>query len=170
MNTPLFTYCVNILDKYTYVRHRTIVVSLDVVYSLKKLLKYARKKKYRIVVIAYRQPAHALEIHRQLQKKCIPYDNLFTMMYVGEHPMIKVQLREAIELVDLNNVSKDATTFELFSRQLDRPLMASKIILTIGDNWYDVMGSNDYTGVKMSNIDDRKTYVYTQDKSIISIK
>lgn len=129
------------------------------------ILRYARKNGYFIFIITSRPPGSYLSTIYNMERYKIPYDSIFTSSFFGEHPDFKAKIRRKIEKHPPEEI-KGLNTFQLLSKKLKNTTNCTKIILSIGDNWYDIYDGFVETGIKLPSPNDFNAYIYYKNEII----
>ena len=129
------------------------------------LVKRAKKLGYYIFIITSRPPSAILSTIYNIEKYGVPYDGILTSSFYGEHPIFKSKLRRIIEKHHPDEI-KGLNTFQLLSKKNKKIKFPTKIVLSIGDNWYDIYDGITETGIKLPSPNDFNSYVYYKNKVV----
>lgn len=139
---------------------------LPVLKPMLELLKKIKKMGYYIYIITSRSFTSFASVKYHIEKYKIPYDAIFTSNYHGEHPIFKSKLREKMEK-HIPKEIENLNTIEFLSKKPNKKHKdLIKIIMTIGDDWYDVVNGNDGIGIKLPCVNDFNCYVFNKNKII----
>lgn len=134
-------------------------------FPMTSFVKKAKKLGYYIFIITSRPPSAVLSTMYNAEKIKIPYDGILTSSFYGEHPLFKSKLRRIIEKHTPEEI-KGLNTFQLLSKKVKHHEFPTKIVLSIGDNWYDIYDGVTETGIKLPAVNDFNSYVYHKNKVV----
>ena len=151
---------INIVDDKKFGK----VFSFPILEPIVQIVKYAKKLGYYIFIITARPPSSYISTVYNCHIYNIPYDSIFTSSFYGEMPSFKYKLRDIIEthnpkeLIGLN-------TFQLLTKK-NNLSEHTNIIMSIGDNWYDVINLKKGLGIKLPSPDDFNCYSYYKNRVV----
>lgn len=188
-------YCIKYLKKNKNVKNKAIVIDFDdtvvwtrphnpfpivfkntsnfgKVFSFPDLepmisvVKTAKKLGYYIFIITSRPPSSLLSTIHNCYKSNLPFDAIFTSSFLREHPIFKTSLRKLIEEHNPKELI-GLTTFKLLSKTKSKnKTNTTNIVMSIGDNWYDIVNGNKCVGIKLPTLVDFNSYVYYKNSII----
>lgn len=135
-------------------------------YPIVKLVRELKKMGFWIFIITSRPPNNILSVMYNLRKYGIPWDSIFTSSFVGEHLIFKSKIRKIIE----SHIPEDIcglNTFQLMTKSKPKKNgEKTNIVVSIGDNWYDIYEGNGDIGIKLPSPGDLNAYVYYNNRVI----
>jgi hypothetical protein len=150
---------------FKYTSRYGTVFCFPQLFPIVSFVKKAKQLGYYIFIITSRPPSAILSTIYNIEKFKIPYDAILTSSFYGEHPIFKSKLRRLIETHDPKEI-KGLNTFQLLSKKKRKIKFPTKIVLTIGDNWYDIYDGVTETGIKLPSPNDFNSYVYHKNKVV----
>ena len=169
LGTPIYDTCVKLLKKNRYVHNRTIIIDLEIIPSIIKILTIAKMYNYYVFVLSNRPPSDWRYIIDALDKQKITFTSVFTSSYVDEHPIVKIDIRDRLKLIDPSLFDKNKNTIDLLiASNLNKTQIhhTTSIVLCVGDSWLDILGDGDFFGIKLPSSNDNHIYLYNSDKKI----
>jgi|694.fasta_scaffold00964_36 hypothetical protein len=136
-------------------------------YPIVNLIRELKKLGFWIFIITSRPPNSVLSIKYNLKKYNVPWDSIFTSNFSGEHLIFKSRIRKIIESYSPEDI-RGLNTFQLLTKSRSRYTdnRTTNIVVSIGDNWYDIYEGNNDIGIKLPCPGDLNAYVYYKNRVI----